>query len=1086
MAQTETWDSSSDEGTTTVPKPRRASTKKSQTDENIANEATGVRRSNRPRKPTKKSGGPETTSTSNRASKHRSQTTTTKTRKSVKHQAPSKPTPKQATIPPATKAPLISQDYEDEDSTRPSGGVKPTQSPTSRVTHTAHPTGGYESATSGEELSAQPTGGYKSAHLPKSGSDDTSRPSGGYKSTLLPTPGAALPAYPTGGYESATSGEELTAQPSGGYKSTTPGEKHTAHPTGEFTSAQTRGRDNPTWLDHRERPHSDPPLPAASMLQQPPRKRAPATHRTAISSQQNLTSAGPARGPARAPAPNRHPRIAAKDTQPYTITQYPVESDNEAPPAVPNKKHSTHNATSDEESDDNASHQHSTCSYTSDSNDSDLRTHHQTSQPPGTLLHRFPITGTSRSSSGEEEAAHILQWLRILKEGPTKFERATARNRRHPSEPIAIFAMVGRQSTVITAAHGFGTIIVLDENHTANGRVGFFLGDRIAAPTQNGWHLQNPPLGTTRDWTSLLSTYTGSPATERTISKSQELFLPPTTDRTRHCIPSLFPIPHAWWPTFLGSPLTVLDGFNYINTVTQGWTSDNAKKAARAARLWARCACTQHEANQRTSGVTIPTKVRNMDPETLSWAHDQLGSYLPTPDQTRTGPPTLNHAATTTPSRTEEIALQLSAAAHSLIQSAIERTDTTRATTKEIPENLTCFLLGISGLAWDDRHLLAPIWTELYKQPNKSTREVTLQTFFAELSAQVPSFREFSNTTLSDNIINHKLAPGPTYETCHHGISILAVSLRTFTIQELERQEETCFDLATNKTPDAIKKHMSKGPPPLPTTISELIQQIHRLLVLTDGLFTHRCAMVTQLRELMEILQVREHRLMGDYASSAQLIPQVVWALILSARDFYRQVCTRSQLDPTVGTPRTATASLSTYTHMIALKMKLDLDGLPHQWTAQPARHPTTEQHTSTASKQPSQKNSKPATSNNQPNPSSNTTTPTRNNAQWPNIFASNDTLKLLQAKKGRVLSEIFSEAGISGGGDRLDLTGLPDNLCLRWLILGRCNGGVRGQECNRSHPTTSIPTKAAEAVFRQIEPGLKRIAEKLKRQRTE
>ena len=142
-------------------------------------------------------------------------------------------------------------------------------------------------------------------------------------------------------------------------------------------------------------------------------------------------------------------------------------------------------------------------------------------------------------------------------------------------------------------------------------------------------------------------------------------------------------------------------------------------------------------------------------------------------------------------------------------------------------ENLTCFLLGISGLTWDEQHLLAPIWNELYKQPNKSTRDIACQTFFEELSTQTPSFRKFSNTTLADNIVNHKLAPGPTFETCHHGISILAVSLCTFTVQEQERQDEACFELATNKTPDAIKKHLSKGPPPLPTTISELIQQIH-------------------------------------------------------------------------------------------------------------------------------------------------------------------------------------------------------------------------------------------------------------------
>ena len=105
---------------------------------------------------------------------------------------------------------------------------------------------------------------------------------------------------------------------------------------------------------------------------------------------------------------------------------------------------------------------------------------------------------------------------------------------------------------------------------------------------------------------------------------------------------------------------------------------------------------------------------------------------------------------------------------------------------------------------------------------------------------------------------------------------------------------------------------------------------------------------------------------------------------------------------------------------------------------------------------------------------------------QWPHIFASNDTIKLLQAKKGQILMEIFSEASIGRGGDWLDLMGLPDNQCLRWLILGKCSGGHQGQECNHSHPTTSIPTKAAKAIFRQIEHGLKCMAEKHKKQHTE
>ena len=244
--------------------------------------------------------------------------------------------------------------------------------------------------------------------------------------------------------------------------------------------------------------------------------------------------------------------------------------------------------------------------------------------------------------------------------------------------------------------------------------------------------------------------------------------------------------------------------------------------------------------------------------------------------------------------------------------------------------------------------------------------------------------------------------------------------------------------------------------------------------------------MVSQLCELMETLQVREHHLrMGNSTSSAQLIPQIVWALILSAHKFYHQVCMRSQLEPTTGTPHTAKASLSMYMHMIALKVKLDLNGLPPQWNPQPARHATNEQHTNTG-KQPPQKSNKLAASTYQPNPSPSTTATVRTNAQWPHIFTSNDTLKLLQAKKGWILTEIFSKARISGGRDQLDLTGLPDNLCLRCLILGKCGGSPKGLECNCSHPTTNIPTKAAEAIYHQIEPGLKCMAEKHKRQHME
>ena len=312
----------------------------------------------------------------------------------------------------------------------------------------------------------------------------------------------------------------------------------------------------------------------------------------------------------------------------------------------------------------------------------------------------------------------------------------------------------------------------------------------------------------------------------------------------------------------------------------------------------------------------------------------------------------------------------------------------------------------------------------------------------------MPSFHEVSNTTLFNNIMNHKLAPGPTYETCHHGISILAVSLWTFSVQEHEQQEESYFNLATHKTPDAIKKHLMKGLPPLPTTISELIQQLHQLLVLTEGLFTHRCSMADQLHDLMEAFQVRERHLMGDYTSSIQLIPQVVWALTLTACNFFGQVCMHSQLDPATRAPcaGAAKATLSTYTHMITMKMCLDLDSLPMQWTPQ-VHHTQVQDHTSTA-KPAAPKSNKQSSNTMQPAQTPQNTYTIQTNPHWPPIFVNNDTIKQLLTKWGKILMQIFMEAGIQGSSNCLNLTGLPNNLCLHWLILGRCGGG-HGQECN-------------------------------------
>ena len=88
---------------------------------------------------------------------------------------------------------------------------------------------------------------------------------------------------------------------------------------------------------------------------------------------------------------------------------------------------------------------------------------------------------------------------------------------------------------------------------------------------------------------------------------------------------------------------------------------------------------------------------------------------------------------------------------------------------------------------------------------------------------------------------------------------------------------------------------------------------------------------------------------------------------------------------------------------MITLKLKLDLDGLPHQWATQPIIKHTklTSDHYNPTSKQMTQKSNKSSTGSTQPNTPANTSVSIKTNPQWLHIFANNKMIKLLQAKRG-------------------------------------------------------------------------------------
>ena len=112
----------------------------------------------------------------------------------------------------------------------------------------------------------------------------------------------------------------------------------------------------------------------------------------------------------------------------------------------------------------------------------------------------------------------------------------------------------------------------------------------------------------------------------------------------------------------------------------------------------------------------------------------------------------------------------------------------------------------------------------------------------------------FHSSQLFEHIVQHKFIPGDSYDTCHHGLSILAMSLRSFSVQEQEQREEEFIREASNKTQDSICKHKTKGPLAIPTSIGDLLLLLDWLITLTKGLFTTTSPMSMQLTDLCLIL----------------------------------------------------------------------------------------------------------------------------------------------------------------------------------------------------------------------------------------
>jgi hypothetical protein len=224
---------------------------------------------------------------------------------------------------------------------------------------------------------------------------------------------------------------------------------------------------------------------------------------------------------------------------------------------------------------------------------------------------------------------------------------------------------------------------------------------------------------------------------------------------------------------------------------------------------------------------------------------------------------------------------------------------------------------------------------------------------------------------------------------------------------------------------------------------------------------------------------------MSDPATTAELIPQLTWAVIAASREFYGTMCTRADVDPSTRphgatTAKLAIANLSIHTSMFKAGINLNLANVPDQWKHKPSSKPAHRQNNGGGEKSGQTDKRHRTDPFQQRNNKGDSEGDKGDNPTFQKVFA-NGLRQLKDKFEGITLSEIAKEAGIRGGPSGIDVTGLPSKSCLNWVCMGKCNR----HSCGFHHPE-HIEESTTEAIFKQMEPGVRRILETGKRQKFE
>jgi hypothetical protein len=250
---------------------------------------------------------------------------------------------------------------------------------------------------------------------------------------------------------------------------------------------------------------------------------------------------------------------------------------------------------------------------------------------PGTLLFLSEEAKGDDALDGTAAAAHINRWTDIIDSGDHALERALSKERSHLKRLPIVFGFVEPDSNQIQLAHGFEEITMDTEYHDADGRIGFFLGDRIITRIDNVAQQHDPPFCTVANFGKVTTQFHGKSATAAACAKATRHLLPGDEKAKIVDVNKIFPIPMLWWSFFLAKARTPMEAYRWISSVTCTWLVAGEKTAATTARQWIRAACTQSLEAATSSGVAITVRPAPRDTHVVQWASSSLSRYLPHP-----------------------------------------------------------------------------------------------------------------------------------------------------------------------------------------------------------------------------------------------------------------------------------------------------------------------------------------------------------------------------------------------------------------------------------------------------------------------